>query len=147
MKGKEGKGLLTEYVNCPSRWRLDDERYTWLSEEDKKALSKYPFDFGDILYEVSCFAQKDNIPKALGTNAHALSEYCMLLWNKDWEMVHQILSLAARNSTVSNVFARWAEEGSAAAMSIMARSVMRLDDDAQRNELRIRIVNDLEDDD
>jgi len=145
MKQNSTKNLMTECIDCPSRWRID-QRYTWLTPKQREDLDAFPFDFGDILNEAANFAQRDNVAKALGVKRSELEEYCAILWNKPFDLVYQILSLAARNATISNVFAKWANQGNSTAMSIMARGVMRMDDEGTSNEIRVRIVNDLEED-
>jgi len=138
------KNYVTEFVGAHELWKLDRKRYDWLTDEDVRFLSSFPFDYGDILYAESCFTKKDAIPELLTCDKQALDEYCIRLFRKNWDNVHLALACAYRNDTISNVFRKHADEGNSTAMSIMASGVMRLNEEEDKKEMTIRIVNDLD---
>lgn len=138
------RNCITEYVGRHELWKLDNPDYDWLTEEDRKFLSDFPFDYGDVLYAESCFTKKDAIPELLGCTKQDLDEYCVRLFRKNWDNVHLALACAYRNETISEVFRKHADEGNSTAMSILANGVMRLNEEEDRKEMTIRIVSDLD---
>ena len=139
--------LIIKHLRNHRSWTLDDPDYDYLPEPTRKCLrNDFPFDFGDILYQEACFMPENMIADALGTTEEALNNYCLKLFGKDWKVVHLILFAAARNEAITNVFEKWAREGSSAAMTIMSNSVMRMNQDSGRKEITVTLVNDLEGD-
>lgn len=134
-----------EFLNSPSRWSLDDERYTWLTEKDKEYLKSFPFDYGDILDAENHFSTPKQIQDLLMCTESDLDKYCQCLWRKSWNVIHNALYVAARNQAVDEVFLPYAKDGHSTAMTILTSQIMRLSREDDNNTLRIKIVNDLDD--
>lgn len=139
--------FITEFINDPAKWNLDDPRYDWLTPEDRKALQRYPFDYGDVLKAEANFTPEALIPDYLGIeDVGQLDHYCQRLFHRSWRQIHAMLRVAARNDVVENVFMRYAQGGSASAMQIMANGVMKLNQEGEQRGLTIKIVNDIDGD-
>jgi hypothetical protein len=80
----------------------------------------------------------------LMTDEKELDKYTETLWKRPSRVVYDALLMANRNIAVDDVFRKYAEAGNATAMSIMAHSVMGMDREAKGVDMRVKIVNDIE---
>ena len=148
---KDSRGpvnYVTEFLKCPKVWKLDDERYTWLTERDKATLDGFDFDYGDILNAVKNFCDRQEVGYLLMTDQKSLDDYCLILWHKPWDVIWNALIRAARNDLTQTVFAPWAEKGNGVAIKIMENvgGVGSARPGAEEKSVRIRLVNDVEGD-
>lgn len=140
------KNYITEFLQNPSQWRLDDERYDWLSDRDKEYLTtQFDFDYGDILDCENHFNTIEQTCDRLMCTEKDLDSYCQKLWNKPFSMIHKALYIAAKDGAVDDVFMPFARQGNATAMTILTHHIMKLDKEERNNALTIKIVNDLGD--
>ena len=137
--------LVTEWINEPLLWTLHDPLYSWLTKENIAKLESFPFSYRDILECASHFLTLGQACDLLMVTESDLDLYVQILWRKPIRMVYQALLTACKKGYVDKVFAPWAEKGSSMAMSVMSR-IMKLDEEDHSNEIRVRFVNDLTDD-
>lgn len=143
MKGN----MITEFLFSPEEWSLDDPRYTWLTDGDKRALDAFGFDFGDILKCLRTYMDESRICSLLVCTPDDLDRYCTILWRKPWPLIHKCLFAAAQGMAVEDIFDKWARAGNSTAISVMNTSIVRFNEESDRKAMTIRIVNDLSDDD
>lgn len=138
---------MTEFFDEPKAWSLEDHEtdYPWLTDKDIERLDAFPFDYGDIMEAEGYFIDEDSMLELLMCTKEDLNNYCLILWRKDWPMVHRVLRQRARANSVGT-FRNWANNGNATAMSILANGVMKLNSEAQKHALSIQLVNDLKED-
>lgn len=141
MKGN----MITEYLWSPEEWLLDRAKYDWLSQDDARALDAFGFDFGDILKCHRTYMDETRICNLLCCTKADLDEYCSILWRKPWDFIHKCLMAAAQGMAVDEIFDRWSREGNSTAMSIMANSIIKFNEDSDKKSMTIRLVNDLND--
>ena len=134
--------IIEEGIAHPAAWSYAD--FPWLTDEELRELEHYPFDFGDILLCETRFLSSEQIQSRLLCNAEDLDSYCLIVFEKPWPVVHEALSIAARDMTVDEVFRPWAEQGNSTALAIMAHNVVKLDKESSAKEMRVRIINDLD---
>lgn len=135
---------ILEFIDDPQLWDLWDPRYDWLSDKDRTYLDNdFEFSWYDILICAGKFMTFAQMKSLLMTNERKLDDYCQTLWRKPIRDVYEALVMAARNGVVDGVFRKYADCGNPTAMSILAHSVMKMDDEAQKQDMRVTFVNDL----
>jgi len=143
-EGATKTNMVTQYLDKPALWTLDNPEYDWLTPKARHYLdTNFGFDYGDILDAEAHFLTSSQIADYLMATEDELNLYCNTLWRKPWTTIHRALSLAARNAIVDNVFMPYANNGNSAAISIMSH-ISKAEREAENNELRVRIVNDLD---
>lgn len=137
---------VTEYLFTPQMWKLDPVNvHTWLTEEDIKKLNEFDFDYGDILYALKVYSTRAEVGYLLMCTQKDLNDYCMILWHKPWDIIWNALFTCAKNEIKENVFRPWADKGNGIAMSVMRdASKVIADEEGEKKELTIRLVNDIE---
>ena len=136
---------MLEFVDDPQLWSVDDERYDWLSDDTRTYLKQaFAFDYYDMMYCAGRFMTYGQMASLLMTDEKELDKYTETLWKRPSRVVYDALLMANRNIAVDDVFRKYAEAGNATAMSIMAHSVMGMDREAKGVDMRVKIVNDIE---
>jgi len=137
--------LVTEYLQTPTLWHLDDPRYTWLDEKTRAYLdSHFDFDYGDILHAVKSYLTMSQVAQYLMTDDRKINSYCETLWHKPWDVIYRALSLKAKENAVDTIFMPWATQGNGVALSVMHKVTKPDLDDNSDKEIKIRLVNDIE---
>lgn len=136
---------ILEFVEDPQLWDVDDPRYDWLTDEQRDYLKSFPFDWYDIMQCAGHFMTFAQMLTMLMTDERECDLYTNTLWGKPSRPVYDALQMATRNAVVKDIFEKHAASGNSTAMSIMAHSVMRMDETAHGQDMRITIVNDIGD--
>ena len=134
--------FITEFVADPSLWRLDDERYDWLTEADLRVLDRFSFDFGDLMECANHFLTYDDVPRVLLVPERDLESYCQRLWGRGWKPIYEALLITARNIGQDRIFRKNAERGNSAAISAMGK-VMKLIEEPKKSDVAIQFVNNI----
>ena len=137
--------LITEFLDRPLQWSLDDPRYDWLTEADKRQLrTKFEFDWSWILYGESNWLTMAQMASYCMCTQKDLDLYCQILWRKPWDIIHAVLSQEAKNEAIHDIFRPWAEEGNSAALAIV-KQITRINEDDEKKDkaITVRLVNDL----
>lgn len=146
-QGKSVTNLLSEFLQTPALWDINDPRYDWLDDKTRKYLDEnFDFDFGDILNCEKHWLEPYAIAAKLMTTQDELDKYCQILWRKPWGAIHASLSASARTSAVDAIFLPWAQDGNSAAINIMKEVIKPAGANEEKKEMTIRLVNDIEED-
>ena len=136
---------VTEFVKNPYLFDVYDPAYDWLTDAQRYVLDHdFEFSYYDILQCASAFLSLPQACDFLMVDERRMEEYTQLLFHKPIKVVYTALLAANKHAAVTDIFAKWAGEGSSTAMSILAHGVMKLDEEAQTKQLQIKIVNDLD---
>ena len=147
-KARQREGIksvnpITEFMDDPQLWDVDDPRYDWLSDGDREYLKSFEFDYYDIMQCAGHFMTLQEACAVLMTDQRTMDKYVQALWGKPLEAVYEALRMTAKNAAVKDIFMKYANMGNTTAMNIMANNVMHMNESAHRQDMRIQIVNDI----
>ena len=136
---------VTEFVKNPYLFDVYDPAYDWLTDAQRRHLDQdFEFSYYDIMQCASAFLTITQACAMLMVEERLLDEYVQVLFRKPIRTIYEALLAANKHAAVTDIFAKWAGEGSSTAMSILAHGVMKLDEENQTKQLQIKIVNDLD---
>lgn len=139
---------VTEFVKEPQLFDVYDPAYDWLTDPQRRHLDQdFEFSYRDILTCASAFLTLSQACDLLMVTEKQMDEYVQLLFRKPIRMIYEALLAANKHAAINDIIVPWAQKGSSTAISILTHGVMRLDEEAQTKELKIKIVNDLDSDD
>ena len=107
-----------------------------------QSLPGYSFDMEMFENLIDNFTPKDDIPLILEVSKGNLDKFCMKLYNCPFADCYDILSKRALYYD-RMAFNNLAKSGNSAAINVVAKYFMKLDDDNNKKELRIQVVSNI----
>lgn len=127
----------------------DVKKYTEFLDPDRASISVDSCNWSVNQFEnlIDSFVPKDMIKVALRTDKAHLDKFCRVVYNGlNFDETYAFLS-SISDACLRNAVNTLAQMGNATALNIAAKHFMKLDDDLNKNNINITIVNDLSDDD
>ena len=105
----------------------------------------FTFDVNQFENLIDMWTPFDKIPIILKVNCDVLDKFCITVYNMNYKETYARLS-GISEAIMRKAFSNLAKGGNATALSIMAKNIMKLDNDQTQN-INLTIVNDLKEDD
>lgn len=105
----------------------------------------FTFDVNQFENLIDMWTPFDKIPIILKVNCDVLDKFCITVYNMNYKETYARLS-GISEAIMRKAFSNLAKGGNATALSIMAKNIMKLDNDQAQN-INLTIVNDLKEDD
>lgn len=133
-------GPIPENVR-KNRLRAAAQRDEFLHRENK-SLPGFDFDMDIFENLIDNYTPKDDIPLLLGVSVSDMDYFCMKLYDCNFSETYDILS---RRALYYNrlAFNNLSKSGNAAAINVVAKYFMKLDDEDKAKALKIEVVNSI----
>lgn len=108
-------------------------------------IEGFPFDINQFENLIDMWTPYDKIPVILKVSYNDLDAFCNRAYNMNYKETYARLS-GISEAIMRKAFSNLAKAGNATALSIMAKNIMKLDENNSQN-VNLTIINDLKPDD
>lgn len=122
--------------------------YAWYTSSRRQNFQPEGFDFDVNMFEnlIDCWTPMEDFPIILRCNNNTLDKFCLTVYGTPFKETYNFL-LRVTNAMQRKAFKMMSNQGNAFSQSLVSKHFMGLrDDNQQESNLRITIVNDLQDD-